>query len=123
MKLRKVHLLGIIFAFIIVAVDFGFFFDDKIFYFLIGIAIVVISLPFLAGLMLENTRQKEVNERFLEFSRNLAEGVQTGTPIGKSIINMRTKNYGALTPHIGKLANQISLGIPINKAFETSCKY
>ena len=31
MKLRKVHLLGIIFAFIIVAVDFGFFFDDKIF--------------------------------------------------------------------------------------------
>jgi len=54
----------------------------------------------------------------LEFSRNLAESVATGTPISKSIINMRSKNYGALSPFIQKLANQISIGIPVSKALE-----
>jgi flagellar protein FlaJ len=53
---------------------------------------------------------------FLEFSRNLAESVNTGTPISKSIVNMRKKNYGSLSIYIEKLANQIELGIPVNKA-------
>ena len=60
-----------------------------------------------------------MTEMFLEFSRNLAESVATGTPISKSIINMRKKNYGGLTLHVQKLANQISLGIPVEKAMET----
>ena len=55
----------------------------------------------------------------MEFTRNLAESVKTGTPIGQSIINMKSKNLGTLSPHIKKLANQISLGIPISKAFGT----
>jgi flagellar protein FlaJ len=55
---------------------------------------------------------------FLEFSRNLAESVSTGTPISKSIINL-DKNYGPLTPYVSKLSNQISVGIPINRAMQT----
>jgi flagellar protein FlaJ len=53
---------------------------------------------------------------FLEFTRNLAESVNTGTPVSKSIINMKNRNYGALTPNVIKLANQIELGIPLNTA-------
>jgi len=34
-------------------------------------------------------------------------------------MNMRSKNFGSLSPHIRKLANQISLGIPISRAFKT----
>src|SRR3989338_5718187 len=56
---------------------------------------------------------------FLEFSRNLAESVNTGTPISKSIVNMRKKNYGALSPYITKLANQIELGIPVHQALQS----
>ena len=56
---------------------------------------------------------------FLEFSRNLVESVKAGTPISKSILNIRTKDYGALNPYINKLANQISLGIPLQAALDT----
>ena len=119
MKIKKVHWIGIVFAIIITLVDLIFFWKDEIFFFLMGISVVVFSLPFLASLIAENTRKKKINERFLEFSRNLTESVKTGTPIGQSIITMKNKNYGSLTPHIEKLANQIALGIPINRAFET----
>ena len=118
MKIRKIHLIGIIFSVLIFTVDFIFFRSERIFFFLVGIGIVVVTLPFLATIIIERNVQKEKNDRFLDFSRNLAESVKTGNPIGKSILNMRTKNFGSLTPHIQKLANQISLGIPINKALE-----
>jgi archaeal flagellar protein FlaJ len=92
--------------------------DFNLFIFLFGIAIAVGAFPFVFGTVLENKKQLEIDEMFLEFSRNLAESVNTGTPISKSIINMSKKNYGSLTPYIQKLANQISLGIPIHQALE-----
>ena len=119
MKFKKVHWLGIIFAVVIIGVDAFFFWGDNLFWFLVGIALVVLGLPFLFTFVIESNVEKEKNERFLEFARNLAESVKAGTPIGQSILNMRTKNFGTLTPHIQKLANQISLGIPISKAFHT----
>jgi len=118
MKLGKTHWLGIIFAGIIFLMDIIFLRGDNIFFFLLGIGIVVLVLPFVIGLAVESRIEKEKNERFLEFARSLAENVKGGTPIGKSIINMSGKNFGSLTPHIKKLANQITLGIPISRAFE-----
>jgi flagellar protein FlaJ len=70
-------------------------------------------------LMRESKKEEDINNMFLEFSRNLAESVTTGTPISKSIINMSKKNYGSLNPHVRKMANQISLGIPVNVAMQT----
>src|SRR3989338_6194089 len=119
MKITKVHIIVIVAAALIIALDVGFFRGDKIFLFLIGIAVVIVILPFLIGLVVESKVEQEKNERFLEFARNLAESVKTGTPIGKSIINMSSKDFGSLSPHIKKLANQISLGIPIGRALET----
>lgn len=116
MKLKKMHWLGIIFGIIILLLDVIFFREEKMFFFLLGIAAVIVVSPFMIGLFLENRREKDLNERFLEFSRNLAESVTTGTPISKSIINLRYKNYGSLSPYIVKLSNQISLGIPVNIA-------
>lgn len=108
-----------IFGVIIVAADLGFFLGDAIFVFLLGIGIAVVLLPFLIQLVIESNVEKEKSERFLDFTRSLAESVKAGTPVGKSIINMSTKDFGSLTPHIKKLANQISLGIPIGRALET----
>ena len=119
MRLKKPHWIGIITSAIILAIDLIFFLGEKIFFFLLGIGLVVVALPFLVSLIIESKIQREKDERFLEFSRNLAESVKSGTPIGQSIMNMRNKNYGSLTQHIQKLANQISLGIPISQAFET----
>jgi len=114
MKLKKTYWLGIIFGVIIIVVDLIFFLKEKIFFFLIGIALGVVVLPFIVDIAVLNKKDDEINRMFLEFSRNLAESVTTGTPVSKSIINVSNKNYGALTPHVQKLANQIALGVPVS---------
>lgn len=116
------HWIGIILGGILLIGNVIYFFvsnDLNLFLFLAGISAGVIFLPFIAGVVLENKKEQEMAEMFLEFSRNLAESVATGTPVSKSIINIRNKNYGSLTLHINKLANQISLGVPVEKALET----
>lgn len=119
MELRKRYFIGVFLAAAIIIVDVLLLSKEKIFYFLIGISVIIAILPFIVVLISESSREKENNEMFLEFSRNLVESVKAGTPISKSIINLRDKYYGSLTPHIQKLANQISLGIPVKKALET----
>jgi flagellar protein FlaJ len=106
-------------ALVIIGLDVGFFVGEPLFPFLLGVAVVVAVLPFLTGLMNESRIERERGERFLEFTRSLAESVKAGTPIGKSIINMSGKDFGTLSPYIRKLANQISLGIPIGRCLET----
>lgn len=119
MKIKKVAWIGIIAAVMLIAVDTIFFLGQKLFLFLIGIALVIGVAPFMLDLMRESKREEEVGRMFLEFSRNLAESATTGTPISKSIVSMSKKNYGALTPYVQKMANQISLGIPVSAAMQT----
>lgn len=118
MRLKKAHWIGIIFGLIILSVDFFLFYGENLFFFLVGIAAAIIMLPFVATTIFETNVEKEKNEQFLEFTRALAENVKGGTPIGQSIRNMRNKNFGSLTENIGKLANQISIGIPMSKALD-----
>lgn len=123
MKLKKMHWFGIAAGLVILALDFVFFYSNQqMLYFLIGIASGVIILPFIISIAIESGRSEKINERFLEFTRNLAETVSTGTPISKGIMNMRKKDFDVLNPHIEKLANQIELGIPVGEAFKTFSK-
>jgi flagellar protein FlaJ len=94
----------------------------QIFYFTLGIALVIVGMPFFIGLLIESQREKSIDSMFLEFSRDLVEGVKSGTPISKSIINVQNKNYGSLSKHIKKLSNQIYLGIPVKDALDTFAK-
>ncbi len=119
MALKKTHWIGIGFGAVILIVDLIFFLNEKIFFFLVGISIGVIVLPFVVNIAIENKKEEEVGGMFLEFSRNLAESVTTGTPVSKSIVNVSNKNYGPLSPYVNKLANQIALGIPVNEALHT----
>jgi archaeal flagellar protein FlaJ len=119
MKLTKAHMIGIIFSVILLIVNLIFFRGENLFFFLVGISVVIVALPFVASIIVGGKLDKEKNDRFLEFTRNLAENVKGGTPIGQSIKNMTGKNFGSLTPHIRKLANQIDIGIPMSRAFET----
>lgn len=120
MILKKMHWIGIIAAGVLIIVDFIYFFgrDTNMFLFLFGISLGVLFLPFIIGINLENKREERVVEMFLEFSRNLAESVAIGTPISKSIVNMKKKNLGPLSSHVDKLANQISIGVPIGDAMQ-----
>ncbi len=118
MKIKKIHWIGIITGLIVIAGSL-FFMQTKFFYLAFGLGVIIITLPFVISLITESKESNEKEEMFLEFSRNLVESVKTGTPIGKSIINVKDKPYGVLSQHIDKLANQISLGIPLNKALKT----
>jgi flagellar protein FlaJ len=115
MEIKKSYLIGGILAFAILVVSF-LFYNTEFFVFLLGIAVIVGILPIVISVIREGRISAEKEEMFLEFARNLVESVKTGTPISKSIINMKNKDYGVLNENVRKLANQISIGIPLNKA-------
>ncbi len=119
LKINKSHIIGIIVAVITIILSLIFLLGTDVFWFILGIAIIIGVFPFFISLIINGgaTRQKE--EMFLEFARNLVENVEAGTPISRSILNVRKKDYGKLNPYINKLANQIALGIPVKTALET----
>jgi len=107
---------------IIVIIASKFLVSDKSFPLFLGLGLMVTALPFILRMINETRISQQKEEMFLEFSRNLVESVKTGTPISKSIINIANKDYGVLSPHVKKLANQISLGIPLNQALKILSK-
>ena len=87
-----------------------------------GSGVIAGMLPFILQIMRESRNSAEKEQMFLEFARNLVESVKTGTPISKSIVNMKGKPYGVLSPHVNKLANQIYMGIPLSLALQVFSK-
>lgn len=118
MELKKQHWIGIGVGVVIVGLSF-LLMGTRFFFFTFGVGILIGASPFVFSVIKENRVSNEKEEMFLEFARNLVESVKTGTPISKSIINVKDKPYGVLSENVQKLANQISLGIPLNKALKT----
>lgn len=121
MELKQIHWAGIIVGGIILASSM-LFMNSQFFFFILWFAVMVIAIPFVLTTVQQTKEEGEKEELFLEFTRNLVESVRTGTPISKSIINMKKKPFGVLTKNIEKLANQISLGIPLKDALEIFAK-
>ena len=117
MGLNKLNWVGIVLGLGAMIVSLFFIGTDS-FFFIIGVGVIFISFPFVVSVVRETQIASEKEEMFLEFSRNLVESVKAGTPISKSILNVKNKNYGVLSGNINKLANQISLGIPLNQALK-----
>jgi flagellar protein FlaJ len=112
---------GIILGLIVIGIAF-LFYGSSGFFFLAGIGVLIAALPFIINVIQETASANEKEEMFLEFTRNLVESVNTGTPISKSILNVQDRPFGVLSEHVKKLANQIKLGIPLNKALTTFSK-
>ena len=121
MELKKLHWVGIISALIVIGAAF-IFKESDLFFLFMGIGILLGATPFVISIINETRIRAQKEEMFLEFARNLVESVKTGTPISKSIINMRDKPYGVLSEHIKKLANQIALGIPLSQTLHVFSK-
>ncbi len=119
MKLNKKQIIGMIFGLAVIISSIVFFRDTNFFYFIGIIGLIVGVTPFVLTLILERSRQKQVESKFLEFIRDLVENVKAGTPISKSILILKDRSYGPLSPYVQKLANQISLGIPLNDSLIT----
>lgn len=121
MELKKTHWIGISLAAVII-ISSLFLIGTKWSFFLIGIGIIAGVFPFVSSTIRETKVENEKEEMFLEFARNLAESGKTGIPVSESIINMKNKSYGVLSENIKKLANQISLGIPLGIALRVFSK-
>jgi len=121
MEIKKIHWIGIILSLVII-ISSLFLIETEFFFFMVGIGILAGASPFVFSMIYETKVAAEKEEMFLEFARNLVESVKTGTPISKSIVNVKNKSYGVLSENIKKLANQISLGIPLNSALQTFSK-
>ncbi len=121
MKFELMHWLGIGAGLILAGVSFGFLEGDLL-KFMLVISLLIIVIPFMISFLLGQTRQREKDEKFLEFTRDLVEMVRSGTPISKGIINLRKRNYGTLSAHVEKLANQLTIGITLTDALITFAK-
>ncbi len=114
--MERGKILGIVFGILVSLTSIILLRNTNVMYLVIGMGIIIGSLPFIISGALSSNKEKEIERMFLEFSRNLVESVNSGTPISRSIVNIKGKDYGALTFHVNKLANQISLGIPLQQA-------
>lgn len=119
MKFEKTHWIGIGIGTAIATSSIGIFRGSRLLYFLLIISLVISALPFMISIILNQNLQNKKEEKFLEFSRDLVENVKSGTPISKSIINLKNRDYKTLNPHIQKLANQLTLGITLTQALRT----
>ncbi len=121
MELTKSHWMGIGFGLGLIILAL-IFMKSKVFLLFMGGGILIGVAPFVFTLIHESKMASEKEEMFLEFARNLVESVKTGTPISRSIVNVKEKQYGSLSEHVKKLANQINMGIPLNTALEVFSK-
>jgi len=121
MDLKIIRLVGIALGLAIIFTSF-LFYGNAGFYIIIGVGIIIGVSPYIALTIVENRISAEKEQMFLEFSRDLVESVKSGTPVSKSIINVKNRPYGVLSKHVKKLANQISMGIPLGKSLNIFSK-
>lgn len=80
------------------------------------VGVVVCVLQFLMDVFQEMKNQKEYENRFLEFVRNLVSAVKSGMPVSRAITLVAKSDYGPLSAHIRKLSYQIEWSIPVHRA-------
>ncbi len=115
-QFEKRHIIAGVFGLIFLAIDFIFFLRTAWFVPLIVIAMTIGWSQFWIDFFVNQRKQKELESMFPEFVRNLVGSVKSGMPVSKAIIYVAKTDYGALTPHVVKLANQVEWSIPVHKA-------
>jgi len=58
---------------------------------------------------------KEIEERFPDFLRDVTENIRTGMTLTQAIVATKNTYYGSLTPHIKKIVTKIDWSLPFNQ--------
>jgi flagellar protein FlaJ len=111
-----VHMVVLLIGISVLIIDLLFFRDTKWFFLILIFAITISWLQFWISFFIRNQKQKELEEKFPEFVRNLVNSVKSGMPIPLAIKHISDRDYGSLTPHVRKLANQVEWSIPLHKS-------
>jgi flagellar protein FlaJ len=115
----KPKVISIIIGIMIIILALIFLINSKYLFLVLGLAVIIAAAPFVLSFLVKENKEKEKEEMFLLFCRNLVESVKSGTPLSRSILIVSDKEYGSLTEHTKKLASQVNLGIPVRQAFMT----
>lgn len=105
-------LAGVVFLIFTIAV-----FRNEVFFVpLIALSFVIGTIQMWLDYFLSIRKERELEEKFPEFVRNLVESIKSGLSVSAAIVHVSQINYGALTPYVRKLANQVTWSIPMHKA-------
>jgi len=121
MKLKTKHYVAFGLGALILLLDFLLLLSVQSRWFrpLIAVGVIVGIFPLWLDTLTEARRHRELEEKFLEFVRSLADTVKSGIPIPKAITQISTMDYGALNPYIKKLSKKIEWGIPLRTALSS----
>lgn len=121
-KFKKEYLVGIAIGVFLIILDILYFWKTRWFLAMIIVAISIGWSQFWMDFFKEQKRQKEIEEKFLEFVRAMVGTVRSGISIPQALRQTADKDYGALTKYTKKLANQLEWGIPVHDALLTFSK-
>lgn len=119
MIFKKKYLIGAAGCAFIIVFNILYFLNTRWFNLLIVVSLIALTLQFWFDILKENKRQKEVEEKFMEFVNALVGSIKSGIPVPQAIVQVSDKDYGELTPYVKKLANQAEWGIPVSQALLT----
>jgi flagellar protein FlaJ len=78
-------------------------------------SIIIIPLGVLLYQYNKYRESKEIEEKFPDFLRDVAENIRAGMTIPQAITSTKDTYYGALTPYIKKIIVQIDWGVPFDE--------
>jgi archaeal flagellar protein FlaJ len=113
------YIIGMVLFVILMPMNFVLLNGTRWFYSGMIMSVVISALPIFLKFLEDNKKNKMIEIEWLEYVRSLVEGVRSGLPIPQSILNLKDKDYGYLSKHTRKLANQVEWGIPVSDAFIT----
>jgi archaeal flagellar protein FlaJ len=115
-KFKEKYYAGIIAGSIFLLFTLFAFREKPYFVPLIAMSFVIGTIQIWLDYFTNLRRERDLEEKFPEFVRNLVESIKSGLPVSTAIIHTSQINYGALTPYIRKLANQVTWSMPLHKA-------
>ncbi|MEM5828988.1 MAG: type II secretion system F family protein [Candidatus Aenigmatarchaeota archaeon] len=115
---KSILLISLILFFIILILASFTYQNIALFVNLIIIGVMVIILPYsiFKFIKFQNLRNCEMN--FPNFLRDIAAAKRSGLTLIQAIKTCAASDYGALTPHVVRLNNQLSWNIPLKDALE-----
>jgi len=118
MKFKLRHFFGIILGLLVILGDYLLLYGGRWFKPVVLIGVLIGVFQFLLDFFNENKKQREVENKFLEFVRSLVETTRGGLAIPQAIVKIKKEDFGALNPYISKLSNQVEWGIPVLEALK-----
>lgn len=121
-RFKKEYFIGISVGLFMIVLDILYFWKTRWFLSIIILSVSIGWSQFWIDFHKEQVRQREIEEKFLEFVRALVGTAKSGISIPQALKQTSDKDYGALTKYTKKLANQLEWGIPVHDALLTFSK-